>query len=116
MLNLYEYCVYDLYWQVFLNHLDAVACLEEIVTTMMMKAKFCEFYAGIYEGVTESSLQDTLSSALPQFHASVIVFSIKTQEYFHARCIFTKIITYFGTPADWPPTRDYKNSEYDQAF
>ena len=62
------------------------------MTTIMMKVKLCEFYAGIYEGATESSnlqfkaLQGTLFSALPQFHASVIVFSVKTREYFHARC------------------------------
>ena len=77
-----------------MNHLDAMECLEETMTTIMMKAKFCEFYSGIYEGVTESSLQDTLLSALPQFHASVIVFSIKTREYFHARCKLLILVLY----------------------
>ena len=78
-------------------------CLEETMTTIMMKAKFCEFYAGIYEGATESSLQDTLFSALPQFHASVIVFSVKTREYFHARCkllIVNSCFISLPTPAD----------------
>ena len=103
-----------------MNHLDAMECLEETMTMMMMKAKFCEFYADIYEGSQLKTLQDTLFSALPQFHASVIVSSIKTREYFHARCKLLILVLYHNilllTSNNPPPTRDYKNSKYVQAF
>lgn len=77
------------------------------MSTIMMKVSMCEFYAGIYKGVTKSisnseAFQSTLFSALPQFHASVIVFSIKTREYFHATCksLYICIKTRSGATAD----------------
>ena len=74
-----------------MNHLEALESLEEAMATMIMKVGMCEFYARIYEGGTESiqnseAFRRRLFSALPEFHASVIVFSVKTREYFHATC------------------------------
>ena len=65
------------------------------MTTIMMKVSMCELYAEVYEGdtnliSTSEAFQRMLFSALPEFHASVIVFVIKTREYFHSRC---KLIT-----------------------
>ena len=58
------------------------------MTAMMMRVSMCEFYTGIYEGGTSMSnsevFRKTLVSALPEFHATVIVFSVKTREYFNA--------------------------------
>ena len=76
------------------------------MTTIMMKVSMCEFYAGIYEGATHSisssdGFHRALFSALPEFHASVIVFSIKTREYFQARCKLSILMkTSPGTPDD----------------
>ena len=58
------------------------------MTTLMMKVSMCDFYAGIYEGAlaamsNSKALEDT---ALPEFNASVLVFSVKVREYFQARC------------------------------
>lgn len=81
----------NLWWQISLNHLEALERLEEAMTTLIMKVSMCELYARIYEGATESisnseAFRSTLFLALPEFHASVIVFSIKTREYFRATC------------------------------
>ena len=88
---------------------------------MMMKVSMCEFCAGIHEGATESmsnseAFPGTLLSALPEFHASVIVSSIKTREYFHATC--KMIVLIILTTADKrlsTPTRFFKNSKCAQA-
>ena len=71
-----------------MNHLQAVEYMEDAMSTIMMKVSMCEIYAGIYEGVLSNlgPFRDTLFSALPHFHACVIVFLIKIREYFHARC------------------------------
>jgi hypothetical protein len=59
--------------------------------TIIVKMAECEFYASIYAEslqVTLSSHQTTLSfkessySALPEFYAAVVVFSVKAKAYF----------------------------------
>ena len=109
--------------QVSLNHLEAVEFLEEAMTAMMMKVRMCEFYTGIYEGATKSeALGGTLFSALSEFHACVIVLSIKTRGYFHAKCKIIILITISLQNAihetllitTTPHTRDYQNSKHAQ--
>ena len=50
------------------------------------KVHMCRFYAEIYADAPSISMVTSLDSALPELHAAVIVFSVKTQEYFRARC------------------------------
>ena len=60
---------------------------------LLEKVPICEFYATIYNGVslplgsTGNSLQPQLmsDSALPEFYAAVIVFTLKAHAYFEAR-------------------------------
>ena len=65
-----------------MNHFQAIEYMEEAMSTIMMNVSMCEVYAGIYEAATNSMsnsmsnlevFRDTLFSALPQFHACVIV-------------------------------------------
>ena len=63
------------------------------MTTIMMKVSMCEGDTNSIS--TSEAFQRMLFSALPEFHASVMVFSIKTREYFHARC---ELIILIKTP------------------
>ena len=64
--------------------------------TIIVKMAECEFYASIYAEslqVTLSTHQTTLSfkessdSALPEFYAAVVVFSVKAKAYFASTAI-----------------------------
>ena len=81
------------------------------MSAIMMRLSICELYAGIYEGAAKSitnsePFRDTLLSALPQFHASVIVFSIKAEKYFNAICKMAILIVYLQNLNDGGDTAD----------
>ena len=58
---------------------------EAAIEVLIEKVTMCEFYAGIYVGVQlPSGSKDMLSSALPEFYATVIVFVVKARSYFEA--------------------------------
>lgn len=62
------------------ENLEALEAALEIITTTMAN---CEFYASIYSNSQESaSLQSRFQSALPEFFATVLVFSVKAKGYF----------------------------------
>jgi len=77
-------------WQVALNHVEAMECFEGIMVTIMDKMAVSAFYAGIYTGVglvgDTSKLHKILNMALPELYAAIMVFVIKAQRYFDARC------------------------------
>ena len=68
---------------------------EVAIAVLLEKMSICEFYAEIYTGVllplpstsTTNSLQmkSMLASALPEFYAAVIVFTVNARAYFEAR-------------------------------
>ena len=56
---------------------------EAAISVLIEKVTICELYAGIYVGVQGSTeLQRMLSSTLPEFYATVIVFVVKARSYF----------------------------------
>ena len=66
---------------------------EAAIAVLIEKVTMCEFYAGIYAGVQlpsplgstqlrSTQLPKMLSSALPEFYATVIVFLVKVHSYF----------------------------------
>jgi len=82
--------------QVFLNRFDIIESLEAAMETIIEKMAECEFYASIYAEslqVTLSTHQATLSfkessdSALPEFYAAVVVFSVKAKAYFASTAV-----------------------------
>ena len=74
-----------------MNHTETIEGFEVAIAVLLEKMSICEFYAGIYAGVslasqsTKNSLQGTLDSALPELYASVIVFAVKARAYFEDR-------------------------------
>ena len=59
----------------------------------------CECYAKIYNGPSESientpELKKRLESALPELYASLIVFSVKAETYFEAKCTYPPLLNY----------------------
>ena len=76
-----------------MNHVEAIEGFEVAIAVLVEKMAICEFYTGIYFGVslpsqsTENSLhlQSMLDSALPELYAAVIVFAVKARAYFEAR-------------------------------
>ncbi|KAF8543709.1 hypothetical protein BDD12DRAFT_801858 [Trichophaea hybrida] len=64
--------------EVALNRFEAVESLETAMETILTKMAACEFYASLYA----ESLQENLGSALPEFYAAVLVFSVKAKGYF----------------------------------
>ena len=74
----------------------------------MEKMSICQFYSGIYNGVslptgsTESSLQlqRMLDSSLPELYAAVIVFSVKAYTYFEAKG--TYVVSLYKLPCAKP--------------
>ena len=79
-----------MWFQVALNHINTIECLEETMTMILEKIAKCQFYTSIYVGVqmptNNSNLHTRANSALPQFYAAVIVFAMKSQDYFTTRC------------------------------
>ena len=81
--------------RVALNHVEAVEGFEVAIAALLEKISMCEFYSGIYNGVTlpspstenSSQLQRMLDSTLPDLYAAVIVFSVKARTYFEAKGI-----------------------------
>ena len=78
---------------------------EVAIATLLEKMSICEFYSGIYNGVSlpsqsttnSSQLQGMLDSALPELYAAVIVFSVKARTYFEVKGTFwlqTPTLTY----------------------
>ena len=76
-----------------MNHIEITESLEAAAQTIVTKIAICEFYANVYVetmhlGPTLSSdqmthsLQQSLDSALPEFYAAVLVFSVKARQYF----------------------------------
>ena len=81
---------------------------EIAIATLLEKMSICEFYSGIYNGVSlplqsttnSSQLQSMLDSALPELYAAVIVFSVKARTYFENKGTFwlrTPTLTYIYT-------------------
>ena len=76
-----------------MNHVEAIEGIEVAIAVLLEKMSICEFYAGIYVGVPLPSIVNSLQlqtmqdSALPEFYAAVIVFSVKARTYFEARGI-----------------------------
>jgi len=76
-----------------MNHIEIPESLEAATETIVAKMAICEFYANVYAetmqvGFTLSrdrmthSLQQSLDSALPEFCAAILVFSVKARQYF----------------------------------
>ena len=73
--------------------MEGIDGFEVAIAALMEKMSICQFYSGIYNGVslptrsTESSLQlqRMLDSSLPELYAAVIVFSVKAHTYFEAK-------------------------------
>lgn len=62
---------------------------EVAIAALLQKMSICEFYAGIYLGVSlplqstnSPQLQNIIDSALPELYSAVIVFSVKARDYF----------------------------------
>jgi len=67
--------------------------LEAATETIVAKMAICEFYANVYLETMQTghilssdqmtcSLKRSLDSALPEFYATVLVFSVKARQYF----------------------------------
>ena len=73
-----------------MNHIEITESLEAAAETIVAKMATCEFYANVYaETVIALSsdqmtcrLQQSLDTALPEFYATVLVFSVKARQYF----------------------------------
>lgn len=83
----------ELRCQVALNHIEITESLEATIETIVTKMAICEFYANVYvetmqmevtlsSGQMILSLQQSLDSALPEYYASILVFSVKVRQYF----------------------------------
>ena len=76
-----------------MNHVEAIEGFEVAIAALLEKVYVCEFYAGVYIGVSLCSqsiassqqLQSMLDSALPELYAAVIMFAVKARAYFEAR-------------------------------
>ena len=73
-----------------MNHVEAIEGFEVAIAALLEKMTICEFYAGIYAGVSlpsqsTNSLWGILDSALPELYAAVIVFAVKARAYFEDR-------------------------------
>jgi len=74
-----------------LNRIEITESLEAAAETAVAKMAICEFYANVYAetmnmGVALSqmtcTIQQSLDSALPEFYAAILVFSVKVRQYF----------------------------------
>lgn len=77
-----------------MNHAEVIEGFEVAIAVLLEKVSICEFYAGIYMGVSlplRSTASNNLQSqsmpdsALPELYAAVIVFAVKARVYFEAR-------------------------------
>lgn len=76
-----------------MNHAETIEGFEVAVAALLEKMSICEFYAGIYNGVSllpqstanHLKLQSMLDTALPELYAAVVVFSVKARSYFEAQ-------------------------------
>jgi hypothetical protein len=68
-----------------------VETLEEALKTIVLSMANCEFYASIFSDALNrramspkisNTWEAHLETALPEFYASIIVFSIKAKRYF----------------------------------
>ena len=72
-----------------MNHIEAIEGFEVAIAALLEKMYICEFYAGIYfEVLLPPQLRGKLDSALPEFYAAVIVFSMKARAYFEAKGMY----------------------------
>lgn len=76
-----------------MNHIEITESLEIATETIVAKMATCEFYGSLYLETMQlglilssdqmtRSLQQSLDSALPEFYAAVLVFSVKARQYF----------------------------------
>ncbi|KAF8535469.1 hypothetical protein BDD12DRAFT_892769 [Trichophaea hybrida] len=74
-----------------LNHFESLNSLEEAMDTITTKMADCEFYANLYaeslqvtldSDRTTAAFREGTESALPEFYAAVLVFSVKAKAYF----------------------------------
>ena len=71
-----------------MNHAETIEGFEVAIAALVEKMAICEFYAGIYIGVSlpsHSTVNSVLNSALPELYAAVIVFAVKARTYFEDR-------------------------------
>jgi len=77
--------------QVALNRFEALKSLEEALGTITTKMAYCQFYATMYaeslqitldSNQTTTAFREGMASALPEFYAAVLVFSVKASAYF----------------------------------
>ena len=72
--------------------------LEVAIAALLQKMSICEFYAGIYSGVSLQSIDDDpqlqriLDYVLPEIYAAVIVFSVKARDYFEAGSTYIYLV------------------------
>ena len=78
-------------WQVALNSIEYIESMEVALATIVEKSAACDFYAIIYaetlkvtldSASTTQAFENTVSSALPEFYATVWIFIIKATHYF----------------------------------
>ena len=78
--------------------MEMIEGFESAIAVLVEKVTMCEFYAGTYVGVQlpsgSAELQRMLSSALPEFYATVIVFVVKARSYFEAGSTNTYYLEY----------------------
>lgn len=73
--------------------MEGIEGFEVAIAALLEKMSICQFYSGIYRGVSMPSgstennlqLQEMQDSALPELYAAVIVFSVKAQSYFEVK-------------------------------
>jgi len=77
--------------QVALNRFEALKSLEEALDTITTKMAYCQFFATMYakslqialdSDETTVAFREGIESALPEFYAAVLVFSVKATAYF----------------------------------
>ncbi|PVF93066.1 hypothetical protein CPB86DRAFT_133582 [Serendipita vermifera] len=76
---------------IYLNHKESVDMLDEALKTIAVSMTNCEFYASIFVDALDrqfkspetcAAWEEQLETALPEFYAAVLVFSIKAKGYF----------------------------------
>jgi hypothetical protein len=67
-----------------MNHLETLKGLEEAMSTITMNMAYSQFYESMFAASnhTNDRLEASMGSALPEFYASVLVFSVKVKSYF----------------------------------
>ncbi|PVF92433.1 hypothetical protein CPB86DRAFT_829994 [Serendipita vermifera] len=84
--------------QIYLNHKEGIEILEDALKMIAVSMANCEFYASIFRDTfnrrftgqeTSTGWEKQLETALPEFYASVLVFSVKVKGYFTTMGRFT---------------------------